>query len=199
VRCQRVIGELSIYAGAAARRQAGILLQGLGEGPMQPGALTRQQLIMRGLLQKCVPESVAVAVGVRNQCFALHRGSKTRLQLSFAKLGNDLQQAMIDPTPGRGGDPQDLLCRLREALQPRRQNVAKSQRHPSLCWVARRQQLFDVERVALRSGHDREGFSGLRLATPNRGEELHHLTVIQRPQLDPLDERQPGQFSEDRT
>ena len=127
---------------------------------------------MRGLLEKCVPESVAVAVGVRNQRFALHSGSKTRLQLSFAKLGNDLQQPMINPPPGRSGDPQDLLCRLRQVVQPRRQNVAKSQRHPSLCCVTRRQQLFDVERVALRSGHDREGFSGLRLTTANRGEEL---------------------------
>jgi hypothetical protein len=169
---------LACTPGAAAGRQAGIFLQGLGKGSMQPGALTRQELIMRGLLQKCVPESVAVAVAVRNQCFALHRGSKTRLQLDFAKLGNDLQQPMIDPPPGRGGDPQDLLGRLRKAVQPRRQNVSKSRRHRSLRWIARRQQFFDVERIALRSGHDRKGFSGLRLATPNRGEELHHLTVI---------------------
>ena len=34
VRGQRVVSELGINAGAAAGRQAGIFLQGLGEGPM---------------------------------------------------------------------------------------------------------------------------------------------------------------------
>lgn len=137
------------------------MLESFRESAMEPRALTRQQLFVRRLLEQCVAESVAVAVDIRNQRRTLHRGSKAGLQLVVRKMCNNLEKPMVDTAPRRGRDPQHLLGRLGQVVQPGSQDVAKARRHPRLCRVTCSEEFLDVEGIALGTGDDRLGFAWL--------------------------------------
>jgi hypothetical protein len=147
-----VISQLSVDAGISTRCKTRIFLKCFRECPVEAAAFARQQLIMRSLLEQCMPESVAVAIGVGNQGAALHRGTQTCLQLVLAKLCNDLQKLVIDSAPGSSRDPQHPPGRIGQLVQAGGQDVAKARRHPSLRRVSSGKQLLDIERVCPRSG-----------------------------------------------
>ena len=108
-------------------RELGLLLQQRGEPGMQPGVPTGQHVLVHDLAQQGVPEQVAVLVD--DQDAHVDRLAQIGVQLRRRSVADRLQQRVLHPGAGHGGDLQGLLRAIGQALDPDVQCVAQGVGH----------------------------------------------------------------------
>ena len=181
-----VVGD----AGGDDRVLAGLGDLGLeraGEREVQLGVLARQQVVVDDLAQQRVPELVATA-GVGDDHVGLRRLAHHRAQLGAAEATRVGEHVVREDARGRE-QPQHLLRRLAQALDPHHQRVAQRRRQPAAAVEPRREQLLGEQRVALAAGV--QALDQLVVGRPAEdvGEQLAQLVARQARELDPAGAR----------
>ena len=144
VASQAMVGELGRGAFRLGGKQAGV-------GGMEPHLLAWQQVAIDRLLQQRVAERIGPGGAVGHQDAGADRLPQALLQLGLGPPGDLGEQPVGHPAAGHRRDPQHLLGRLGQRLDPGEQHIGQRRRQHDLGIAgAGGQQLLGKERVALR-------------------------------------------------
>ena len=161
----------------------GLGLERARQGEVQLGVLAREEVVVDDLAQQRVAELVAAArVGddhVRLRGLA-HDGA----QLGPAEAARVGEHVVRDHARG-GEQPQHLLGRLAQALDPDHQRVAQRRRQPAAAVEPRREQLLGEQRVALAARVEALEQLGVGRPAEDVVEQVGELVARQPRQLDP--------------
>ena len=157
-------------------------LERAGEREVQLRALAGQQVVGDDLAQQRVAEGVAALLVGDDELRGggLPQRLAQRARIDPGGLG---EHGVIEPAAG-GEQPQQLLGRTRQALDPQHQRVAQRRRQRAAAVEAGRQQLLGEQRVALRAREQPAEQVLARGAAEDVGELLGQLGARQRVQLD---------------
>ena len=177
-----VVGD----AGRDERVLAG--LRGLGlerarQRQVQLRVLARQQVVVDDLAQQRVAELVAPA-RVGDDHVGLGGLAHDGAQLGAAEAAG-VGEHVVRQDPRGGEQPQHLLGRLAEALDPHHQRVAQRRRQAAAAVEPGREQLLGEQRVALAARVQALDELGVGRPAEDVGEQVGELVARQARQLDP--------------
>ena len=146
-----VIGQLGVGAGVG--RAGRMLGEARGEGGMEAPALTRQQLVLDGLLHERVSELVpvlALVAHLDHEHVLGDRISQGRGESIHRDTGDVREPGSGNTAPGSGDGPEDALRAIRQLPDAGQKDLA--QRIGKVCGGRLRgQELLGKERVASRA------------------------------------------------
>ena len=200
VRRGGVVGEGREQAGALRAVWHRPRIEGRRVGGMEAASFRREEIVVDGLGEQGVAESVATIVRVADQELRGERLAERLLELRFRPRGHLPEQARVHRAPGYGGHAQDALGILGQGRDPREQHLAQGVRQSRLgaAATARREELLDEEGIALRPSPDRLEQIGLRRVTDDRLDLCAELRRPEPRQLHPSDPRQAVHLREPR-
>ena len=134
------------------RRTAGLALaQRIGVASVQPDPLTRQQVVVRGLREKSMPEGVGRFPG--DQHVDLHCFPEGALQARLVEARHGHQLGMAHPAAGDTGGPHYLPGPLTELVEADQQQIGEVGGQ-QLVRIGGADELLDEERISVRAIDD---------------------------------------------
>ena len=98
------------------------------------------------------------------------------------------EQFVVDPGPGRGRDPKDLLSRVRDRRDASEEDIPKSRRDGVATRLPRRRDhLFGVERVPIGPLQRPVDQPGVRLVAELVREQPGQVAPVEAREVDPID------------
>ena len=192
-----VVGELGRAPGIAP----GARLEGPGEGRVQPGPLTGQEVVVDRLLEERVAECVALDPGRRvgDEDLPADAFAERLVEGRLVERRGGREEGRIDPLAGRRRHPQELLGRLGQVGRARQQHVAERVRQLGPAILARRhEELLAEERVAAGPDVDRIDECRVEVVPGDRAQLLGRFAPVERLEGQPLDAARPFELGQER-
>jgi len=189
-----MVGELDEAARRGCTRAGRSRLDRLGVRRMQGPALGREEFVVGCLLDKRVPESIALAIAVviGDEELCVDRLTQRRAQLVLRQTADRGERLVIDLGPGHRRDF-DQTCRglgwrgqadLEDAAKRLRQRLAE----PTVA-VDIRRQLLGKEGIAVGPAGDRLDEVPARRRSADLAEQRLQILPLEPTQIDALDTR----------
>ncbi len=167
-------------------------LERLGIGAMQPGALTREQIVVHCFTKEGVPEPIVVVD--HDQDAAARRLADRLVELLLGAIGEARDQRMRQRALRTGGDLDDVLRIVAETIEPGQQQVAEAIGKRA---VRASRDLLDEERHALGTFlHALEGGFGQRATGDLRG-QLPHRGFVEPGEREALEQARTGGLADE--
>ena len=176
----------------------GLVGELLGDLGMDPPALAGQQLGVDDLLEQGVAEAVALAVGRSLEQVVVDQSPKALVELAVGSIVDAAQQAIVDPHPDRGGQPQRLLVAVGQVRDPTHEDVAQGARQALGPLGGRREQLLGEQRVSLAAAIQRLEHVVVGCRTRDGLDLVGQLPSGEGRQVDPHRGARPDQLGEHR-
>ena len=135
------------------QRVGGLPLEGVGDAPVQAGALRRQEVGVDHLADERVAEAIGPGVVIHHQQVGVHRGADRRLQRRIVQPDDGLEQVVAGLPSDRRDRAEHLPGRLVEGRDIGGDQVGEHDGDRLSCGV-RRHELLREERVALAASDD---------------------------------------------
>jgi hypothetical protein len=191
-----VVSLLRPMAGGRGTLRLGLGRDLLGDGPMHPLTLPRQQVVVGHLLEESVAEAVARA---RDQHLALDGTPERRVERIVGQPGHRRQQLVVDRLSRSGRDGQHGASGIRQGPEAGQQDLAEGRREAAQVGPALRgEELLDEEGIAVGPLVDALRHGALGRRPQDRRRQRTRLGRVEAVEVDPLRParafqlRQPG-------